>query len=464
MRKANPNPLYSGATPDQSGLGLAFLIAVDLAALVDFQSEGISPEELQSLLEKRLVPHLLRYDQPQFQSMFNAFPSPEAKLGARLALDYNQGVTNWQVSPGGAVLEELCCRALCQLFGLGPEADATFMYSGTYGNQQALYMALHRYAESQGFNLALEGISGFEDPNRLAILVSSDAHFSLKHAVRILGLGEKCLVPLPLDRNRRIDLDGIGQTVRDLKGSRDIFCVVATAGTTTTGAIDPIDPLADFCMQKGAWLHVDGAYGYAYKLVPEWAHRFKGDTRADSIVWDPHKQLSAPIPNSVLFVKQKLEFGRMVLHSSYFNRSEDLETNPGLKSPPSTRPMSALPLVTILRGQGIEKIIAGLRSPLMAIRSLADALKEQPDVEVLHEPETGILCLRITPLGSTKQDLDVLQKKIYQQVMRSGERSISMTSLDEVTALRLVVVSPHTTYEDLLETIHELQRMAERIA
>jgi L-2,4-diaminobutyrate decarboxylase len=100
----------------------------------------------------------------------------------------------------------------------------------------------------------------------------------------------------------------------------------------------------------------------------------------------------------------------------------------------------------------------------MAIRSLADALKEQPDVEVLHEPETGILCLRMTPMGSAQQDLDALQKHIYQQVMRSGERSISMTSLDGVTALRLVVVSPHTTYQDLMETIHELQRMAERIA
>jgi L-2,4-diaminobutyrate decarboxylase len=456
MRKATPKPLYSGATPEQ--------VAVDLAPLVDFQSEGISSEELQELLENRLVPHLFRYDQPQFQSMFNAFPSREAKLGARLALDYNQGVTNWQVSPGGAVLEQSCCRALCQLFGLGPEADATFMYSGTYGNQQALYMALHRYAEGQGFDLAFEGISGFDDPDRLAILVSSDAHFSLKHAVRILGLGEKCLVPLPLDRNRRIDFDGMGQMVQDLEGSRDIFCVVATAGTTAIGAIDPIDSLADFCMEKGAWLHVDGAYGYAYKLVPEWAHRFKGDTRADSIVWDPHKQLSAPIPNSVLFIKQKLEFGRMVLHSSYFNRPKDLGSNPGLKSPPSTRPMSALPLVTILRGQGIEKIIAGLRSPLMAIRNLADALNKQPDVEVLHEPETGILCLRMTPMGSTKQDLDALQKHIYQQVMCSGERSISMTSLDDVTALRLVVVSPHTTYEDLLETINELRRMAERIA
>jgi len=392
--------------------------------------------------------------------MFNAFPPPEAKLGAQVSLDYNQGVTNWQVSPGGAVLEELCCQALCRLFGLGPGSEATFMYSGTYANQQALYMALHRYAERQGFDLAQEGLSGFEDPERLAVLVSQDAHFSLKHAVRILGLGENSLIPVPLDGNRRIDTDRLRQISQDLSASRDVFCIVATAGTTATGAIDPIDPIADLCEELGAWLHVDGAYGYAYKLVPAWADRFAGDLRADSIVWDPHKQLGAPIPNSVLFVTHKHEFERMALHSSYFNRAEDMEPNPGLKSPPSTRPMSALPLVTLLRGKGIDKVTEDLRSPLAAIRDLADALKVQPDVEVLHEPETGILCFRMISDEMPEQHLDALQNHLYRQVMSSGERSISITRFDGMIALRLVVVSPGTACEDLLETIEVLRRIA----
>jgi L-2,4-diaminobutyrate decarboxylase len=441
--------LYSGATPER--------VASDIADLVNFQAGGIPPAKLQALIAKNLLPHLMRYDLPQFQSMFNAFPPPEAKIGAQVALEYNQGVTNWQVSPGGAVLEELCCQALCKLFGLGSDADATFMYSGTYANQQALYMALHRHAEHQGFDLSKKGISGFKDPTRLAILVSKDAHFSLKHAVRILGLGEQSLVSLPLNANRQIDIKGFQQTTDDLRTSRDIFCMVATAGTTKVGAIDPIEAMADMCAAIGAWLHVDGAYGYAYKLVPEWAHRFTGADRADSIVWDPHKQLGAPIPNSVLFVMQKNEFVRMALHSSYFNRAEDAALNPGLKSPPSTRPMSALPLVTILRGQGIDRVVENLRSPLVAIRELADHLMEQQDVEVMHQPDTGILCFRMTPPGTPTYKLDALQQSLYRQVMAAGERSISMTRLDGMTALRLVVVSPHTTCEDLFKTIEGLR-------
>ncbi len=339
MKKMTHSSIYSGATPAQ--------VAADLAHLLNFQSEGVPLDELETMISDQLLPHLMRYDQPSFQSMFNAFPSAEATLGAQVMLATNQGVTNWQVSPGGAMLEELCGRALCRLFGLGAEADATFMYSGTYGNQQALYMALHRYAERQGFDLAQKGIAGFVAPERLAILVAEGAHFSLKQAVRMLGLGEDCLIQLPLDEQWRVDVDEMRAIVERIRPFRDIVCMVATSGTTSTGAVDPIAEMADLCVETGAWLHVDGAYGYAYKLVPEWTKLFAGDDQADSISWDPHKQLGAPIPNSILFVKQRTDFARMALHSHYFNRAEDSEPNPGLKSPPSTRPMSALPLVTI---------------------------------------------------------------------------------------------------------------------
>ena len=239
--------------------------------------------------------------------------------------------------------------------------------------------------------------------------------------------------------------------------------MVATAGSTSTGAVDPIKTMAGLAAEIGAWLHVDGAYGYAYKLVPEWSHLFAGDDLADSITWDPHKQLGAPIPNSLLFVRQQKEFARMALHSHYFNRAEDIEPNPGLKSPPSTRPMSALPLAAILRGQGLRQVIADLRAPLIAIRSLADHLQSQPDIELLHQPDTGILCFRMWQAGVSEEKLDALQRQLYGRLMSSGERSISLTRLGGKQVLRIVIVSPHTTFDDLRETINELRRIANEI-
>lgn len=447
--------IYSGATPEQ--------VATDLAHLLDFQAEGLPLEDLKAMVSTHLIPHLMRYDRPRFQSMFNAFLSNESKLGAQVALDYNQGVTNWQVSPGGAMLEELCGRALCRLFGLGSDADATFMYSGTYGNQQALYMALHRHAERQGFDLARRGIAGFAAPERLAVLVAEGAHFSLNHAVRMLGLGEDCLVRLPLDANWRIDLEALRSIMRELRPTREIVCLVATAGATSTGAVDPIAAMADLCAETEAWLHVDGAYGYAYKLVPDWAHLFAGDDRADSIIWDPHKQLGAPIPNSILFVKQRNDFARMALFSHYFNQPDAIEPNPGLKSPPSTRPMSVLPLVTIIRGHGLDRLVKELRAPLVAIRSLADYIDAQPDVELSHRPDLGILCFRLSPPGLSEAALDELQQSIYKHIMSSGTRSISITNLGGRRMLRLVVVSPQTTFADLRETIEEISRLEKEL-
>ena len=448
----NPNtPLYSGATPAQ--------VAHDLAPLVDFQAEGVNTADLHHMIKERLQPHLMRYDLPEFQSMFNTFLSEKGMLGAQIALAFNQGVTNWQVSPGGAMLEVLCTAALCNLFDLGGESDATLMYSGTYANEQAIYLALHRYAEKQGIDFAQKGLAGFANSQRLALLVSEDAHFSLRHAVRILGLGEDALIKVPLDSNRRISIPTLKKILADTADTRDIFCMVATSGTTSTGAIDPIAAMGQLCAESDIWFHIDGAYGYGYKLVPEWAHHFEGDKQADSITWDPHKQLGAPIPSSVLFVRNWRDLGRMSLYSAYFNREEDVEPNPGLKSPPSTRSMAVLPLVTILRGQGLTELIEELRVPLTAVKELATYIATQPDIELCHQPDSGILCFRMTPHDLPETAWEGLQRKLYDDIMASGKRSISITKLDGRTVLRVVSVSKQTRFTDYLKTINHLRQL-----
>lgn len=452
MTKENNIPVSSKATPEE--------MIEDLKPLIDFQEEGVSIEKLGKMIDDRLIPHLMRYDQPGFQSMFNAFPEEGAEFGAKIALSFNQGVTNWQVSPGGVMLEELCCQKLCKLFGFDSSADATFMASGTYGNQEALYLALHKHAEKEGFKLEEKGIKGFRDPNRLVVLTSGDAHFSIKHAVRMLGLGEDSLILLEVDDNRRIDVELMKETVKELQKSKDIFFVFTTAGTTSTGSVDPIEPIAKISEEIGAWLHVDGAYGFGYKLVPEWEHLFKGFELADSVCFNPHKQLGIPIPNSMLFVRRFEEFGRMTVYSDYFNRKKDPEPNPGLKSIPSTRPFSALSLVTSLRYQGMTKVIERLRAPLQAIKDFYSDLKNEKNIEVCHEPELGILCFRIIPDGFPDEELDKLQRYVYDRIMSERKRTISLSKLNNKAVLRVVAIDPVVTSEALMDTIKIVQSLA----
>jgi len=441
--------IYSGASPDA--------VRRDLQPLLDFQAGGLPLAEVSRLIDAHLLPHLMQYDRAGFQSMYNRIPEAGAALGAQVALAHNQGVTNWQVSPGGAMLEEVCCERLCHLFGLSGDADATFMYSGTYANQEALYLALHKRAELEGFNLGERGIAGFRNPNRLAILTSPDAHFSIDQSVRMLGLGEQSLIPADVDAHRRIDPAALRRTLDELNTTRDVVCIIATAGTTSTGSIDPIGPLVDIAHQHDAWLHVDGAYGLSFGLVPELRPRFDGIADADSITWDPHKQLGVPIPNSVLFLNRKEDFGRMALHSDYFNRESSSEPNPGLKSPPSTRPMSALALATSLLHQGLDDVADALRSPLDAITQLWEHLLDQDDFEPWHTPETGVLCFQHQPDHVADEDRNELQTFIYESILREGRRSISITRLEDAMVLRVLVMSSTTTLADLLDTVADIR-------
>jgi glutamate/tyrosine decarboxylase-like PLP-dependent enzyme len=444
--------LFSGASPEQ--------VEAALAPLVDFQDEGLHIADLNLLVEECLLPHLMRYDLPSFQGLFNTQLEAGAAYGAEVALEWNQGVTNWQVSPGGATLEELCCQALCRLFGLAPEADATFLYSGTYANQQALYMALHHWAEKAGFDFASKGLSGFQYPSQLAVVVSADAHFSLTHAVRFLGLGEEALVKIEMDQNRRMDMGRLRETLRELQGTREVFCVVATAGTTSTGAVDPVAEIADVCREEGIWLHVDGAYGLAYGLIPEKAPLFQGLDRADTVAWDPHKQMGVPIPSSILFARDRELFRPMALFSHYWNRADAPGPNPGLKSIPSTRPFAALPLVTSIRHQGLNEVVSRLRKPLDAVRGFYEELLDYPDVELLHEPDTGILCFRVIRSTMAGEELDRLQEHIYRTIQRKGKRIISVTRVGGKAALRAVAIIPEVTTDALLDTLAEAQQIA----
>ncbi|MCP4404908.1 MAG: hypothetical protein GY801_47355, partial [bacterium] len=179
--------------------------------------------------------------------------------------------------------------------------------------------------------------------------------------------------------------------------------------------------------------------------------------KVDSITWDPHKQLGIPIPNSVLFVNNKQDFTRITLFSHYFNRKTSNEPNPGIKSPPSTRPMSALPLITSLLHQGMDEVLEKLRTPLRNIKKLAEHLVTQGDFHCWHEPDTGVLCFQHQPDHVPENHRNDLQTFIYEAILREGKRSISVTQLGDAIVLRILVISPSIRYDDLLETISDIR-------
>jgi len=225
----------------------------------------------------------------------------------------------------------------------------------------------------------------------------------------------------------------------------------------------PIQSIAEICEEHNLWLHVDGAYGLAYSLVPKWKPLYKGIDRADSFSWDPHKQMRVPIPSSLLFVKNGNNFKRMTIHGDYFNREEEATPSPGLKSPPTTRPLSALALISSLKHMGKKNTIKMLESPLHAIKQIYQKLKKEKDFELGHKPDTGILCLRIKPEGFPPQHLDNLQENVYRQILAEGQRTISITRLENKTYLRLVAISPLVTESSIGKTISNIRITAQEL-
>jgi glutamate/tyrosine decarboxylase-like PLP-dependent enzyme len=219
-------------------------------------------------------------------------------------------------------------------------------------------------------------------------------------------------------------------------------------------------PVIDICKDLDTWVHLDAAYGFAYLMVPEYRHLFEGIELVDSITWDPHKQFGVPIPNSVLFVKDSNDFERIAVYGEYFNRKEEDVPNPGLKSPPSTRPLTALSVVTALRHLGLKGMTERLRVPLDAVKNLSEHLEKEPDIELMHRPDLGILCLRIVPEGVPKDKLDLLQQYIYKRVLDEGKKAVSSSRIDGKTVLRILSLSPDVTAEILLETITYLRSIA----
>jgi glutamate/tyrosine decarboxylase-like PLP-dependent enzyme len=142
----------------------------------------------------------------------------------------------------------------------------------------------------------------------------------------------------------------------------------------------------------------------------------------------------------------------MWLYSEYFNLPDGIEPNPGLKSPPSTRPLSALSLVASMKHQGIEGLISNLHTPLEAARNLADQLKKKHGIELALYPDTGIVCFRVRPENYPEDRLNNLQDYIYRSILDDGKHSISITKLDDKKFLRLVAISPKVTTEDMFTT------------
>jgi glutamate/tyrosine decarboxylase-like PLP-dependent enzyme len=295
-------------------------------------------------------------------------------------------------------------------------------------------------------------------PKPLVVYRSSEGHSCHQKALELLGIGSDNIRTIPTDVALRIDTDQLESMIAgDIEAGRVPVAVIASAGTVNTGAIDPLDSVAEVCSRHGVWLHVDGAYGGPAIVTEEYASELAPIGKADSVALDPHKWLYVPIDAGVVLVR---DAGAM--RDTYSLVPPYLRTDgdpSGVQGPPwfsefgveQTRPFRALKIWLSLRHFGLHRYQSLLSQDIRTARHLAEQLRAAPDFE-LWEPQTlSMVCFRYAPvrLRNDPIAIDQLNRALLSDVQLGGQAFVSSTLLRDRFWLRACVVNPLAAPADM---------------
>ena len=298
---------------------------------------------------------------------------------------------------------------------------------------------------------------------RPAIAMSEHVHYSLARAVGVLGIGETQIVRLPVNRHQQIRADRARAVIaaaerRNLR----VFCMVASAGTTTMGAFDPIDELADVAAEHGTWLHVDGAHGASLLVSDPLRRKLRGIDKADSLTWDAHKMMFVPAPCTLLFYRNSEKaIGAFQQRASYvFDEDSDIYCayDSGDKNFECTKRPMIMPLWALWAMYGRALFAEKIEYLCRLTRDAHSILLTHTDFETLHYPEANILCFRYRPPGVKKERLHRLQLEIRKKIRRDGRFFISKVDVEGVAALRVVMMNHQITPEHFKMLVAEIRR------
>jgi L-2,4-diaminobutyrate decarboxylase len=386
-----------------------------------------------------------------------AAPLPTAALTTLVTAVVNGSGAIYELSQSGTACEAALSRYLTRRLGMPATAGGMIVHGGTIATLTALLAA--RQAKA-GFDVWRDGAHAGPP---LALLASDQAHYSTARAAQIMGFGAAGAISVESDERARMRPRALAAEISAARarGQRPI-AVVATAGTTPTGAFDPLQEIAGICAAEGLWLHVDAAHGGSAALSPALAPQLAGIDRADSVVWDLHKTLPFPALASLLaYARARDAYGAFAQQAEYLFRSGDAGAeNMGTRTLECTRPQLAVVAYLGFATVGAE----GLRTHVERLWELgtefAEVVRESADFELALEPECNIVCFRHRCAPGV--DSDSHQERIKSEVNAGGEFYVVQTRLHGSTWLRCALMNAATGRTDLLGLLAALRAAAAR--
>jgi L-2,4-diaminobutyrate decarboxylase len=428
-----------------------------LVAAVDLDAPPVGLHAALIEVADLYVDHAVRFDHPLSMAHLNCPVAIPALAAEVVATALNTSVDTWDQSTSATLVEQALVAWTASRIGFGEGASGVFTSGGTLSNTHALALSRER---ARGRGVALRD---------LRVLASEQAHFSVSTAVRLLGLGSDgsgrdAVVPIRTDSRGRLDPAELAATLRRVRADGGtVMCVVATAGTTDLGAVDPLEAVAavldseagtagDLAGGQGLarpWLHVDAAYGCGLLVSPTARHRLAGIERADSVTVDFHKSFFQPVACSALVVREAADLHLLAHHADYLNPAGTREPNLVDVSLQTTRRFDALKVWTTLRSMGADRIGQLFDRAVDLAATAYELASGRPEIEVARRPELSTLLFRYRPDGVTGEEADRLVAQIRSALFAEGSALLASTRLDGRPWLKITLLDPTTTPEDL---------------
>ncbi len=406
--------------------------------------------EVKSIVEN----YMRKNSHPGFYGYIASPALPTDPASHALTAALNQNVVGYPGAPGAATVERTVIRWMIELMGYPSSADGVFLSGGSMANFSALVAAMY---DKLGVDAINEGLLGNCQKGQPIILAAYSVHFSIQRAAVLLGIGKNNVKTIATDEHFRLQAGALDRALYESEQTGELpFCVVATAGSTTTGTIDPLDETADVCRQHDVWFHVDAAYGAAAMMSKALRPQLNGIEKADSISMDLHKWFYMAFDGSILLYKNP-DSARQV----FFQQSDYVqfpkEGTPEQHmffhlSPELSRRFRALPVYIALRYYGIERLGRNVYHNAECARYLAALVKDHVNLELLNEPELSICCFRFVDSALSAEQTDAANTAIRQKLEQEGDFYLSPTDIAGRPALRVCVCS-HTTRAEHMEQL-----------
>jgi glutamate/tyrosine decarboxylase-like PLP-dependent enzyme len=383
--------------------------------------------------------------------------APITAISHMIAAALNINLTCWRSAPSGTEIEHVAVNWLKEMLGYPADAAGLLVSGGSMANFAALAAA--RSAKAPG-NAVRDGMSAGP---RMCAYVSEEGHFSIAKAAGMLGMGEQSVRQIKTDGKLRIDLADLESRVQQDRAAGHLpFCVVANAGTTATGAFDPLGDLADFARRHNLWLHVDAAYGGFAALAPAARHLFACIAEADSVALDPHKWLYGPMGCGCVLYKDPETARAAFSHDAEYTRRIGLVRDEAFAfwdyGPELSRPFRALDLWLLIKYVGAAALAEAVESNIACAKHLEKLVENSDDFEMLATVELSIFCFRYRPRGF-KGDLDALNEQTLVRLQRDGSSYVSNARIRGQFALRGCVLNYRTTMDDMQTLLDDVRRV-----